>query len=61
MINRSIFLKGIFSTFYRRSSIEKHREYKEKYTERDANKHDNRSRSRESRNSYSRYRIKSLI
>lgn len=44
----------------RRSSIEKRREYKEKYTERDANKYDtNRSRSRESRNSYSRYEMKS--
>ncbi|KYN39725.1 hypothetical protein ALC56_05885 [Trachymyrmex septentrionalis] len=40
-----------------RSDLEKRREYKEKYTERDgANKHDNnRSRSRE-RNSHSRYR-----
>ncbi|XP_077265958.1 uncharacterized protein LOC143899503 [Temnothorax americanus] len=37
------------------SSLEKRRVYKEKYTERDANKHDaNRSRSRELHNSYSR-------
>nr|BDE68830.1 transformer female isoform [Vollenhovia emeryi] len=38
-----------------RSSLEKHREYKEKYVEGDASKHDtNRSRSREVHNSYSR-------
>ncbi|XP_018406044.1 PREDICTED: U1 small nuclear ribonucleoprotein 70 kDa-like [Cyphomyrmex costatus] len=38
-----------------RGDLEKRREYKEKYTERDANKHNtNRSRSRESRNSHSR-------
>ncbi|XP_011687030.1 PREDICTED: uncharacterized protein DDB_G0287625-like [Wasmannia auropunctata] len=38
-----------------RSSLEERREYKEKYTERDANKHDiNRSHSREPRNSHSR-------
>lgn len=45
----------------RRSNIEKHREYKDKYTERDTTKHDNRSRSKEPRNSHSRYKIKSLI
>jgi len=49
--------KYVLLLYFRRSDLEKRREYKEKYTERDgANKHDNnRSRSRE-RNSHSRYR-----
>ena len=53
-----LYEKYILLLYFRRSNLEKRREYKEKYTERDgANKHDNnRSRSRE-RNSHSRYRI----
>lgn len=51
----------IYNYCFRRSSIEKHREYKDKYTERDTHKYNtnrSRSRDRDSRKSHSRYEIK---
>ncbi|XP_070167492.1 uncharacterized protein [Polyergus mexicanus] len=55
--NNYRFLKIRFLLHFRRSSIEKYREYKDKYTKRDAHKYNinrSRSRERESRKSHSR-------